>query len=67
MPGTQAPWFKGTVTPGGSETKRSVVIKFTATYCKDAHEKLSKEKQAPELLFCEWVESVGSTSWSWIT
>jgi len=51
--------FKGTVMRSGDQTKYNVVIKFTATYCKDAHQKLAEMGRAPHLWFCERVESVG--------
>ncbi|RDX42863.1 hypothetical protein OH76DRAFT_1259350 [Lentinus brumalis] len=40
---------------------RTVVVKFTPAYCKDAHELLARASppQAPKLRFCEFVESVG--------
>ena len=51
--------FKGTVALSGDSTKYDVVIKFTPTYCGDAHRKLADVKRAPFLRFCERVESVG--------
>ena len=51
--------FKGTVMRGRDEVKSDVVIKFTATYCEDAHRKLAEIGRAPRLRFCELVDSVG--------
>ena len=51
--------FKGTITRGSDQAKHDVVIKFTATYCGDAHRKLAEMDRAPRLWFCDSVESVG--------
>ena len=36
-----------------------VVVKFTRSYCKDAHMLLAQESLAPDLRYCEMVESIG--------
>jgi len=51
--------FKGTVMRKGDQKKHNVVVKFTATYCAGAHQRLANAKRAPHLWFCEPVESVG--------
>jgi len=51
--------FRGTVMRSEDHVKHNVVIKFTATYCADAHRKLAGIGRAPHLWFCERVESVG--------
>jgi len=51
--------FKGTIALNGDSAKYDVIIKFTPTYCGDAHQKLANVKRAPFLQFCEHVESVG--------
>jgi len=51
--------FRGTIMRGGDHVKHNVVIKFTATYCANSHQKLAEMGRAPRLWFCEHVESVG--------
>ena len=51
--------FEGIITCDGDQEKHNVVVKFAATHCADAHEKLAKKGRAPHLWFCEQVESVG--------
>ena len=51
--------FTGTITRGSDQAKHGVIIKFTATYCGDAHRKLAEMGRAPHLWFCDSVESVG--------
>ena len=41
------------------DQKSSVVVKFTPTYCVRAHEIAHSKNSAPQLWFCEKVESVG--------
>ena len=51
--------FKGTITCDGDQASHAVIVKFTSTYCADAHRKLAEANRAPRLWFCEQVQSVG--------
>jgi len=51
--------FKGTIMRSEDKAVYDVVIKFTSTYCGDAHRKLAEVGRAPFLWFCERMESVG--------
>lgn len=51
--------FQGTAMRSKYKMMYDVVIKFTPTYCEDAHRKLAEKGRAPFLRFCERVASVG--------
>jgi hypothetical protein len=59
LPSSSRAVFKGTITCSGDQVKQDVIIKFTASYCAAAHQKLAGMGRAPCLWFCELVESVG--------
>jgi len=54
--------FKGTVARSGDKTKYDFVIKFTLTYCEEAHQNLAEMGRAPFLRFCERVKTSECTS-----
>jgi hypothetical protein len=51
--------FKALARPSGSDVTSTVVVKFTPTYCRNAHDLLQKHSFAPQLWLCENVEAVG--------
>jgi len=51
--------FQATAIRNDNRAKFDVVVKFTHTYCEDAHRRLAEVARAPRLLFCNREESVG--------
>ncbi|KAH7108569.1 hypothetical protein BKA62DRAFT_649367 [Auriculariales sp. MPI-PUGE-AT-0066] len=55
--------FRARATHDGSAI--SVIVKFTHRYCREAHIVVSNNGAAPQLLHCEWDETVGQMVVMW--